>query len=324
MPKNRNATGNDFKLPSVDDLFCTPETRGEENMTTSGIRDIPISEIDNFPEHPFKIRDDADMEQLTESIKEHGVITPATVRRKEDGRYELISGHRRKYASVRLGMETLRCEVVDISKDEAVLQMVESNFHREKILPSEKGFAYKMRLEAMKRQAGRPSKENASPLATNLSKGRSDEELGELMGESKDQIRRYIRLTELIPGLLDLVDEERIKMRPAVELSYLPKEEQRLVLESIQAYDCTPSHAQTIIMRRKSESGELDEEAVEDIMSEEKPNQKERITLNSERVRKYLPQKIAVAKTEDYIIKALEFYQKHLEKQAAAKEREER
>lgn len=323
MPKNRNATGNDFKLPSVDDLFCTPETRGEENMTTSGIRDIPISEIDNFPEHPFKIRDDADMEQLTESIKEHGVITPATVRRKEDGRYELISGHRRKYASVRLGMETLRCEIVDISKDEAVLQMVESNFHREKIFPSEKAFAYKMRLEAMKRQ-GKRTDLTSVPLAQKLEGKSSREKLGELVGESQDQIRRYIRLTELIPGLLDLVDEERIKMRPAVELSYLPNEEQRLVLESIQAYDCTPSHAQTIIMRRKSESGELDEEAVEDIMSEEKPNQKERITLNSERVRKYIPQKIEVAKTEDYIIKALEFYQKHLEKQAAAKEREER
>lgn len=323
MPKSRNTTESGFKLPSVDDLFNSPGTRAEENIAASGIKDIPIAEIDDFPEHPFKIRNDEDMTQLAESIKEHGVITPATVRRKDDGRYEMISGHRRKFASSLLGIETLRCEVVDISRDEAVLQMVESNFHREKILPSEKGFAYKMRLEAMKRQAGRPSKENASPLATNLSKGRSDEELGELVGESKDQIRRYIRLTYLIPELIELVDDERIKMRPAVELSYLTEEEQRTVFEAIQTYDCTPSHAQTITMRKKSESGELDFDSVDDIMSEEKPNQRERITLNSERVRKYIPKKVKVEETEAYIIKALEFYKRYMEKQAAHN-REER
>lgn len=315
MPKSRNTTENGFKLPSVDDLFNSSGTREEENNTASGIKDIPIAEIDDFPDHPFKIRNDEDMAQLAESIKEHGVITPATVRRKDDGRYEMISGHRRKFASSLLGIETLRCEVVDISRDEAVLQMVESNFHREKILPSEKGFAYKMRLDAMKRQ-GKRTDLTSSPLATKLQNNRSDVELGELVGESKDQIRRYIRLTYLIPELLELVDDERIKMRPAVELSYLTKEEQHAVFESIQAYDCTPSHAQTIIMRKKSENGELDADTVEDIMSEEKPNQKERITLNSERARKYIPKNVKVEETEAYIIKALEFYRRHLEKQA--------
>lgn len=319
MPKSRNMTESGFKLPSVDDLFNAPGTRADENITASGIKDIPIAEIDDFPEHPFKIRNDEDMTQLAESIKEHGVITPATVRRKDDGRYEMISGHRRKFASSLLGIETLRCEVVDISRDEAVLQMVESNFHREKILPSEKGFAYKMRLEAMKRQ-GKRTDLTSTPV---VSKSRTNEILGAEVGESREQIRRYICLTNLIPELLNLVDEERIKMRPAVELSYLTEEEQRTVFEAIQTYDCTPSHAQTITMRKKSENGELDFDAVDDIMSEEKPNQKERITLNSERVRKYIPKKVKVEETEAYIIKALEFYKRYMEKQATHN-REER
>ena len=202
----------DFTLPTLDDLFSTQEMRDDAKLAK--IRDIPLELIDDFPDHPFKVRDDEDMMQLVESVKERGVITPATVRQKEDGRYELISGHRRKRACELAGFETLRCEVVDLTRDEATILMVESNFQRSQILPSEKAYAYKMRLEAMKRQAGRPSKENASPLATNSLQGRSDVELAEQVGESKDQIRRYIRLTNLVPELLDLVDEGRIKMRP--------------------------------------------------------------------------------------------------------------
>ena len=221
----------DFTLPTntLDDLFSTQEERDDAKLAK--IRDIPLTEIDNFPDHPFKVRDDEDMLQLVESVKERGVITPATVRQKEDGRYELVSGHRRKRACELAGFEALRCEVVDLDRDAATVLMVESNYQRSQILPSEKAFAYKMRLEAMKRQAGRPSKENASPLATNFAQGRSDTELGEQVGESKDQVRRYIRLTNLVPELLDLVDEGKIKMRPAVELSYLDEDSQRAVVD---------------------------------------------------------------------------------------------
>lgn len=221
----------DFTLTKLNDLFTTQAQRDEEQL--SKIRDIPLELIDDFPDHPFKVRDDEDMMQLVESVKERGVITPATVRQKEDGRYELVSGHRRKRACELAGFETLRSEIVDLNRDEATILMVESNFQRSEILPSEKAFAYKMRLEAMKRQAGRPSKENASPLATNFPQGRSDVELAEQVGESKDQIRRYIRLTNLVPELLEFVDEGRIKMRPAVELSYLDEDCQRDVVDEI-------------------------------------------------------------------------------------------
>lgn len=231
-----------IELTAYDDLFQTDESREEAKL--SKIRDIPISEIDEFPDHPFKVLMDEDMEQLVESIKRNGVMTPATVRLKEDGRYELISGHRRKKACELAGLETLKCEVKELTRDEAIIVMVESNLQRSVILPSEKAFAYKMRLEAMKRQAGRPQKENASPLATNLSKGRSDEELGELVGESKDQIRRYIRLTELVPEILQMVDERQIAFRPAVEVSYLTEEQQYTLLEAMEYNDATPSLAQ--------------------------------------------------------------------------------
>lgn len=226
-----------IELTAYDDLFQTDESREEAKL--SKIRDIPISEIDEFPDHPFKVLMDEDMEQLVESIKRNGVMTPATVRLKEDGRYELISGHRRKKACELAGLETLKCEVKELTRDEAIIVMVESNLQRSVILPSEKAFAYKMRLEAMKRQAGRPPKENASPLATNLSKGRSDEELGELVGESKDQIRRYIRLTELVPEILQMVDERQIAFRPAVEISYLTEEQQYTLLEAMSYNDAT-------------------------------------------------------------------------------------
>jgi len=226
----------DFTLTRLDDLFTTQAQREEERL--SKIRDIPLELIDDFPDHPFKVRDDEDMQQLVESIKERGVITPATVRQKEDGRYELVSGHRRKRASELAGFETLRCEVVDLNRDEATILMVESNFQRSQILPSEKAFAYKMRLEAMKRQAGRPTKNNLVPVGQNYSR----EELAAQSGESQTQIQRYIRLTNLVPELLEFVDEGRIKMRPAVELSYLDEDCQRDVVDEIDLNDATPSH----------------------------------------------------------------------------------
>ncbi|WP_407384746.1 ParB/RepB/Spo0J family partition protein [Ruminococcus sp.] len=300
----------DFALPTLDDLFSTQEERDDARLEK--IRDIPIDLIDDFPDHPFHVRDDEDMVQLVESIKTNGVLTPAVLRQKEDGRYELVSGHRRKRACELAGLTTLRSEIKDLTRDEAVVYMVESNFQRTTILPSEKAFAYKMRLEAMKRQAGRPSKENASPLATNSSRGRSDVELSEQVGESKDQIRRYIRLTNLVPELLELVDEGRIKMRPAVELSYLDEDSQRDVVEQIDINDCTPSHDQTIRMRKMFDSGKLTAEAVEAIMSEEKPNQRERIVLRGDRVRSLIPKNVQLKDTEDYVCKALEHYAKYL------------
>lgn len=300
----------DFALPTLDDLFSTQEERDDARLEK--IRDIPLDLIDDFPDHPFHVRDDEDMVQLVESIKANGVLTPAVLRQKEDGRYEIVSGHRRKRACELAGLTTLRSEIKDLTRDEAVVYMVESNFQRTTILPSEKAFAYKMRLEAMKRQAGRPSKENASPVATNSSRGRSDVELSEQVGESKDQIRRYIRLTNLVPELLEYVDEGRIKMRPAVELSYLDEDSQRDVVEQIDINDCTPSHDQTIRMRKMFESGKLTAEAVEAIMSEEKPNQRERIVLRGDRVRSLIPKNVQLKDTEDYVCKALEHYAKYL------------
>lgn len=304
----------DFALPTLDDLFSTQQER--EDAKLEKIRDIPLDLIDDFPDHPFHVRDDEDMVQLVESIKANGVLTPAVLRQKEDGRYELVSGHRRKRACELAGLTTLRSEIKDLTCDEAIVYMVESNFQRTTILPSEKAFAYKMRLEAMKRQAGRPSKENASPVATNYSKGRSDVELSEQVGESKDQIRRYIRLTNLVPKLLQLVDEGRIKMRPAVELSYLDEDSQRDVALQIDINDCTPSHDQTIRMRKMFESGKLTTEAVEAIMSEEKPNQRERIVLHGDRVRSLIPKSVKLKDTEDYVCKALEYYRRYLRSRA--------
>ncbi len=304
----------DFTLPKFDDIFSTQEMRDDEKLAK--IRDIPLELIDDFPDHPYKVRDDEDMMQLVESIKERGVITPATVRQKEDGRYELISGHRRKRASELAGFETLRCEVVELDRDDATILMVESNLQRSVILPSEKAYAYKMRLDAMKRKAGRPSKENVSPLATNLPQGRSDVELAEQVGESKDQIRRYIRLTNLVPELLEFVDEGRMKMRPAVELSYLNEDCQRDLVDEIDLNDCTPSHDQTIRMRKMFEEGKLTPEAIQAIMSEQKPNQQERIVLSGDRVRKFIPKSIPLNKTEEYVCKALEHYASFLRKRA--------
>ncbi|MCQ4801848.1 MULTISPECIES: ParB/RepB/Spo0J family partition protein [Lachnospiraceae] len=304
-----------FTLTKLDDLFTTQAQRDEEQL--SKIRDIPLELIDDFPDHPFKVRDDEDMMQLVESVKERGVITPATVRQKEDGRYELVSGHRRKRACELAGFETLRSEIVDLNRDEATILMVESNFQRSEILPSEKAFAYKMRLEAMKRQ-GQRTDLTSTPLVEKLAgkDALSVSRIGEEVGESREQIRRYIRLTNLVPELLEFVDEGRIKMRPAVELSYLDEDCQRDVVDEIDLNDATPSHDQTIRMRKLFNEGNLTTEAIHAVMSEEKPNQKEKIVLRGDRVRQLIPKNIPVSQTEDFVCKALEHYNKFLRNRA--------
>ena len=305
----------DFTLTKLDDLFTTQAQRDEEQL--SKIRDIPLELIDDFPDHPFKVRDDEDMMQLVESVKERGVITPATVRQKEDGRYELVSGHRRKRACELAGFETLRSEIVDLNRDEATILMVESNFQRSEILPSEKAFAYKMRLEAMKRQ-GQRTDLTSTPLVEKLAgkDALSVSRIGEEVGESREQIRRYIRLTNLVPELLEFVDEGRIKMRPAVELSYLDEDCQRDVVDEIDLNDATPSHDQTIRMRKLFNECNLTTEAIHAVMSEEKPNQKEKIVLRGDRVRQLIPKNIPVSQTEDFVCKALEHYNKFLRNRA--------
>ena len=305
----------DFTLPTntLDELFSTQEERDDAKL--SKIRDIPLELIDDFPDHPFKVRDDEDMIQLVESVKERGVITPATVRQKEDGRYELISGHRRKRACELAGFEALRCEVVDLDRDAATVLMVESNYQRSQILSSEKAFAYKMRLEAMNRQ-GQRSDLTCAPVGHKLDGAKSRDILGDEVGESREQIRRYIRLTNLVPELLDLVDDGRIKMRPAVELSYLDEGCQRDVVEEIDLNQCTPSHDQTIRMRKFFSEGKLTPEVVSAIMCEEKPNQREKIVLRGDKVRSLIPKNIPVSQTEDYVVKALEHYSRFLRQRA--------
>ena len=298
-----------IELTAYDDLFETDQSREEAKL--SKIRDIPISEIDEFPDHPFKVFIDEDMEQLVESIRRNGVMTPATVRLKEDGRYELISGHRRKKACELAGLETLKCEVKDLSRDEAIIVMVESNLQRSTILPSEKAFAYKMRLEAMKRQAGRPPKENSSPMGTHL---RSDAELAEKVGESRNQIQRYIRLTELVPEILQMVDDRQIAFRPAVEISYLPEEQQYTLLEAMEYSDATPSLAQAIKMKKFMQDDKLTDEVIQSIMEEEKPNQREKPAFRDERITKLIPKSVPRGQESDFVVKALEFYTRHLQR----------
>ena len=294
----------DFELPTLDDLFSTQQERDEAKLDK--IRDIPIAEIDDFPNHPFQVRDDEDMLQLVESIKEHGVMTPAVLRVKDDGRFEIVAGHRRKRACELAGLDTLRSEVKHLSRDEATVYMVESNFQRSTILPSEKAYAYKMRMDALNRQGHRTDLTSV-PVGQKLAR----EVLSEQTGDSQTQIQRYIRLTYLIPELLQLVDEGKMKMRPAVELSYLNADFQRDVLENIELNDCTPSHAQTIRMRRLYEEHSLTPEVIADIMCEQKPNQRERMVFNGERMRKLLPRDLPMNKTEDYICEAIAFYRKH-------------
>ena len=304
MPKE-----NEIKLPSLDELFTTQEERDDAKLKR--IYEIPIDKIDPFPDHPFKVKEDEDMDNLVESIKAKGVLTPCMVRKKPDGRYELISGHRRKCACEILGFEKLRCEVVDMSKEEATVIMVESNFQRTTILPSEKAFAYKMRLEAMKRVAGRPAQGNYSPLGNNK-KESSSMEMASEVGDSKSQIFRYIRLTELIPELLDIVDEGKMGLRPAVELSYVGNKQQRELLNCIQMEQCTPTHEQARRMRAMYQEGKLTSEAIEAIMLEEKPNQKERIVLHGDRFRNLFPKNLPYSKREEYVAKAMEYYGRYL------------
>ena len=303
----------EMRLPSLDDLFSSQEERDDAKLKR--IYEIPLLDIDPFPDHPFKVQDDEDMMNLAESIKTNGVLTPATVRMKEDGRYELLSGHRRMRACQIAGLDTLRCEVVEMSRDEGTIFMVESNFQRTKILPSEKAFAYRMRLEAMKRLPGRPRMENGAPVEHHLRGVKSRDVLADEIGESKDQVRRYIRLTELIPELLDMVDEGEIALRPAVELSYIPKLKQGEIWQRMEMEQCTPSHAQAIRMRRLAEEGKLTPEVIEAIMLEEKPNQKERIVLRGDRFSRLFPPDLPLSKREDYIAAAMEFYGRHRERQ---------
>ncbi len=300
-------------MTAYDELFMTDEERAENRLPK--IYDIPISEIDDFPDHPFKVRDDEDMENLIESIKERGVITPATVRKLPNGRYEMISGHRRKRACEKLGMETLRCEVVDMNKEEATILMVESNFQRSEILPSEKAYAYKMRYDAMKKSVGRPSNDKLVPVGLISETGATREAMAQTSLDSETQIQRYIRLTNLVPELLDFVDEGKIKMRPAVELSYLDEETQRDVVDRIDETEAFPSHDQAIRIRKAYEAGAVDYEKVVDIMAEEKPNQKPKFKFSFERLRPLIPQGYADAQAEEYVIKALEYYKRYLQKQ---------
>ncbi len=300
-----------IELTAYDDLFETDESRAEANL--SKIREIPISEIDEFPDHPFKVLMNEDMEQLVESVSRSGVMTPATVRQKEDGRYELISGHRRKKACELAGLETLKCEVKELTHDEAIIVMVESNLQRSVILPSEKAFAYKMRLEAMNRQGNR-----ADLTSTQLvSKLRSNEELADKVGESREQIRRYIRLTELVPEILQMVDERRIAFNPAVEISYLSEEQQYTLLEAMGYNDATPSLAQAIKMKKFMQEGKLTDEVIQSIMQEDKPNQKEKPAFKDERITKLIPKSIPRGQETDFVVKALEFYNRHLQRSKA-------
>jgi ParB-like partition proteins len=304
----------DLGLQSAyDELFLNEKGRAENRLPK--IYDIPLSEIDEFPNHPYQVRMDEDMTQLVESVKERGIITPVILRKKEDGRYEMVSGHRRMKACELAGLETVKADVQDLTRDEAIILMVESNLQRSTILPSEKAAAYKMRLEAMKRQAGRPSKDNSAPVGQNYEGKTTRELIAESSPDSQSQIQRYIRLTELVPGLVNMVDEGRIAMRPAVELSYLSEREQEDLLESISYQDATPSLAQAIKMRQFSKEGKLSEEVIESIMCEEKPNQREKISFRADRLRQYIPASVPPKETEEYVLKALEYYQRYRERQ---------
>lgn len=306
---------NAFDLPKLDEYFTTQEQRDDAKLKK--IHEIPLEEIDEFPDHPFKVLDDEDMMNLAESIREQGIITPATLRKKEDGRYEILSGHRRKRACKLAGLETLRSEVVEMDRDAAVIFMVDSNLQRTTILPSEKAFSYKMRLEAMKRQ-GKRTDLTSDPLGPKL---RTNVQLANEVSESATQIKRYIRLTELIPELLEKVDKGEIALRPAVDISYLPEDIQRSLLDTIEMEQCTPSYAQTRRMRTLLAEGKLTDEAIYAIMQEEKPNQKEKFTISASKIEKVLPQSVKASQREDFILKAIDYYAKHLQRKKEERER---
>ena len=297
-------------LPKLDDLFTTEEERTNDKLEK--VIDIKISDIDDFPDHPFKVIENEDMYNMRDSIKENGVLVPALVRQKSDGRYEMVSGHRRKYASQLANKETLPCIVRNLTDDEAVIIMVDSNLQREEILPSEKGFAYKMKLEALSHQ-GKRNDLTSDQVGPKLI--RSNELLSNDVGESISNIKRYIRLTELIPELLELVDEKQIALSPAVELSFLKDEEQYAVLDCIECNVATPSHAQAIRLKKMSQEGTLTTDEIEDILSEEKPNQIPKMKFNADRIRNVLPKNIEEKKIEDFVVNAIEFYGKHIQRQ---------
>ena len=313
MPKNKELK---LELPSVDELFTTEEERLDANREK--VQEIPIDQIEDFPNHPFKIKEDEAMVEMAESIREYGVLVPALVRQKADGRYEMVAGHRRKCASRLAGMEEIPCIVRHLTDDEAIIIMIDSNLQREKILPSEKAFAYKMKLEAMKRQ-GKRTDLTSSPVGMKLSRKQSLDKMGEELGESRNQIHRYIRLTELIEPLLDLVDENKIAFRPAVELSYLSKDEQEKLLDAMQYEDCTPSLAQATKIKQFSQENKLSEAVMLSILQEEKPNQVEKIKIPKERISKFFPKGTPEKKIEETIVKALELYQKRERQKQSAR-----
>ena len=295
-------------LTSLDSLFTTQEQRDEAKRDS--VQDIPISQISDFPEHPFKVKQDEAMLEMAESVRQYGVLVPGLVRQLEDGSYQMVSGHRRKMASELAGRDTIPCIVRDLTDDEAVIIMVDSNLQRERVLPSEKAFAYKMKLDAMRRQAGRPSKENGVPLGHHFQQGKSREILADNSPDSNTQIQRYIRLTNLIPEILDMVDDGRIAFRPAVELSYLTEQEQSALYDTMGREDCTPSLAQAIKMKAFSRDGKLTDAVILSIMAEEKPNQKEQFRIPKERISKYFKPGTPARTMEDTIIKALDYYRK--------------
>ena len=298
----------DLGLTALDELFMTDEGRKESKLPR--IHDIPLGEIDDMPDHPYKVRMDEDMEALVESVKNHGIITPVILRQKENGRYECASGHRRRKAAELAGFNTIKAEIRKMTRDEAIIIMAHSNRQRSKILPSEKAFAYKMEMEALGRQ-GKRTDLTLSPVATKLDAAAS---VGEKTGESRDQVFRYIRLTHLAPALLDMVDEGRIAFRPAVELSYLTEQEQRDLIETIGYEDATPSLAQAMKMKEFSREGRLNADVILSIMCEQKPNQKEKISFHTDKLKQYLPKNITPKQTEEYILKALEYYQRYRER----------
>ena len=307
-----SGTNIDLGLTGYDELFMDDRSRSESKLPH--IHEIPLAEIDDFPDHPFKVKLDEDMDQLVQSIKDRGIITPITLRQKDDGRYEIVSGHRRKKACELAGLTTVKAEIRELTRDEAIILMVESNLQRSTILPSEKAFSYKMRLEAMKRQAGRPSKNNSSPVGMNLRGKQTLDIIGTETGDSRNQIHRYIRLTYLVMPLLDMVDEGKIAFRPAVELSYLTEQEQTDLVETISYEDATPSLAQAIKMRDFSKNGRLSADVILSIMCEKKPNQAEKISFRTDRLKQYLPKNITPKQTEEYVLKALEHYQRYQER----------
>lgn len=298
----------DIELKAFDDLFETDESRAD--MKRERLMDIPVSNIRDFPDHPYHVKDDENMAELVESILTRGLLQPVLVRPLDDGTYEMVSGHRRKRAFEIAKIDTIRARVSELTRDEAILSMVDSNLQREEILPSEKAFAYKMRLDAMKRQGIR-SDLTYRPLVDKLNSKRAGELLGEAVGESERQVQRYIRLTYLIPELLEIVDEKKIAMRPAVEISYLPEEMQYWLLDAIECQDATPSHAQTIKMRKYLDQGKLTREVIDSIMDEEKPNQREKPAFRDERITKLIPPSLSNERQCEYVIKALQFYNRH-------------